>query len=84
MKDLFKIFLTANILVFGLLVSYKLYGYISYVAEPLFKIRTNDGIYYSTGFKHYADTVTFLDKKSGEVLKKSQSDLSGTVIERVK
>ena len=83
-KELFRLFIIANILVFSLLVSYKLYGYTSYVAEPLYKIRTNDGIYYSTRFKHFADTVTFLDNKSGETVKKSQSQLSGTVIERIR
>lgn len=55
-----------------------------YVAEPLYKIRTNDGIYYSTRFKHFADTVTFLDNKTGETVQKSQNQLSGTVIERVR
>jgi hypothetical protein len=83
-KELSKIFFTANILVFGLLVSYKFYGYVSYVAEPLYKIRTNDGIYYSNRFKHFADTVTFLDQSTGETIQKSQSQLSGTVIERIR
>ena len=83
-KELSKIFFTANILVFGLLVSYKFYGYMSYVAEPLYKIRTNDGIYYSNRFKHFADTVTFLDNKTGETVKKNQDQLSGTVIERIR
>jgi hypothetical protein len=83
-KELFKLFFTANILVFGLLVSYKFYGYVSYVAEPLYKIRTNDGVYYSNRFKHFADTVTFLDKSTGETIQKSQSQLSGTVIERIR
>lgn len=84
MKELFKIFVTANLLVFSLLVSYKFYGYMSYVAEPLYKIRTNDGIYYSTRFKHFADTVTFLDNRTGETLQKNQNQLSGTVIERIR
>lgn len=84
MKELLKLFITANLLVFGLLVSYKFYGYMSYVAEPLYKIRTNDGIYYSNRFKHFADTVTFLDQNTGETVKKSQSQLSGTVIERIR
>lgn len=84
MRELLKLFLTANLLVFSLLVSYKFYGYVSYVAEPLYKIRTNDGIYYATRFKHFADTVTFLDNRTGETLQKNQNRLSGTVIERIR
>jgi len=84
LKELVRLFVISNLFVFSLLVNYKLYGYLSYVAEPLYKIRTNDGIYYSTRFKHFADTVTFLDNKSGETVKKSQSQLSGTVIERIR
>lgn len=83
-KELVRLFVIANILVFNLLVSYKFYGYVSYVAEPLYKIRTNDGTYYATKFKHYGSAVTFLDNKSNQVLKKSQSELSGTVIERIR
>ena len=84
MRELLKLFVTANLLVFSLLFSYKFYGYVSYVAEPLYKIRTNDGIYYSTRFKHFADTVTFLDNSTDETLQKSQDQLTGTVIERIR
>lgn len=83
-KELFHSFVLANLVIFNLLVGYKFYGYVSYVAEPLYKIRTNDGTYYATKFKHYGSAVTFLDKESGETLKKSQSELSGTVIERIR
>lgn len=83
-KELFYLFVLANLVIFSLLVNYKFYGHLSYVAEPLYRIRTNDGIYYSTKFKHYADTVTFLDNKSNQALSKSQSKLSGTVIERIR
>jgi len=84
LKELVRLFVISNLFVFSLLVNYKLYGYLSYVAEPLYKIRTNDGTYYATKFKHYGSAVTFLDKRSGEMLKKSQSELSGTVIERIR
>jgi hypothetical protein len=81
-KELSKLFFTANILVFGLLVSYKFYGYMSYVAEPQYKIRTVDGVYYSSKFKHYGSSVTFL--QDGVMVQKSQKDLQGTIIERIK
>ena len=81
-KELMSLFFTANILVFSLLVSYKVYENLSYVAEPQYKIRTVDGVYYSSKFKHYGNSVIFLH--NGEMVKKSQKDLHGTIIERVK
>ena len=83
-KELFSLFVLANLVIFSLLVVYKFYGYMSYVAEPLYEIRTNDGTYYATKFKHYGSAVTFLDNKSNQVLNKSQSQLYGTVIERIR
>lgn len=50
LKELVRLFFISNLFVFSLLVSYKFYGYVSYVAEPLYKIRTNDGTYYATKF----------------------------------
>ena len=52
-------------------------------SEPLYKIRTNDGIYYAKSYKHFGLTVEFLDLDSGEEIKKSQDKLSGVVIERI-
>lgn len=56
---------------------YRLYS------EPLYKIRTNDGIYYAKSYKHFGHTVEFLDLGSGEKVKKSQDKLSDVVIERI-
>ena len=81
-KELMSLCILANILVFSLLFSYKIYENLSYVAEPQYKIRTVDGVYYSSTFKHYGNSVTFL--YNGEMIKKSQKDLHGTVVERIK
>ena len=81
-KELMSLFLTANLLVFSLLVSYKVYENLSYVAEPQYKIRTVDGVYYSPKFTHYGNSVTFLH--NGNMIKKSQKDLTGKVVERIK
>ena len=81
-KELMSLFLTANLLVFSLLVSYKVYENLSYVAEPQYKIRTVDGVYYSPKFTHYGNSVTILH--NGNMIKKSQKDLTGKVVERIK
>ena len=52
-------------------------------SEPLYKIRTNDGIYYAKSYKHFGHTVKFLDLDSGEEMRKSQDKLSGVVVERI-
>ena len=81
-KELVSLFFTANILVFSFVGCLKLVSYFSYVAEPLYYIRTIDGDYYSTKFTHYGSSVTFLH--NGEVVKKSQEGLKGTVVERIR
>ena len=81
-KELMSLCILANILVFSLLVSYKVYENLSYVAEPQYKIRTVDGVYYSSKFTHYGNSVTFLH--NGEMIKKSQKGLTGKVVERTK
>ena len=81
-KELMSLCILANILVFSLLVSYKVYENLSYVAEPQYKIRTVDGVYYSSKFTHYGNSVTFLH--NGEMIKKSQKGLTGKVVERIK
>lgn len=81
-KELMSLFFTANLLVFSLLVSYKVYENLSYVAEPQYKIRTVDGVYYSPKFTHYGNSVTFL--YNGDMIKKSQKGLTGKVVERIK
>jgi len=81
-KELMSLFFTANLLVFSLLVTYKVYENLSYVAEPQYKIRTVDGVYYSPKFTHYGNSVTFLH--NGEMIKKSQKGLTGKVVERIR
>lgn len=81
-KDIFSIFITANLLVFSFVGCFKLYSYLTQVAEPLFLIRTIDGDYYSSTFKHYGNSVTFLH--NGEMIKKSQKGLHGIVVERIR
>ena len=81
-KELMSLFFAANILVFSLLVSYKVYENLSYVAEPQYKIRTVDGVYYSPKFTHYGNSVTFLH--NGEMIKKSQKGLTGKIVERIR
>ena len=81
-KELMSLFFTANLLVFSLLFTYKVYENLSYVAEPQYKIRTVDGVYYSPKFTHYGNSVTFLH--NGEMIKKSQKGLTGKVVERIK
>ena len=81
-KELMSLFFTANLLVFSLLVTYKVYENLSYVAEPQYKIRTVDGVYYSSKFTHYGNSVTFLHNR--EMIKKSQKSLTGKVVERIK
>lgn len=81
-KELMSLFFTANLLVFSLLVSYKLFNNLNHVAEPQYRIRTVDGVYYSSKFTHYGNSVTFLH--NGEMIKKSQKGLTGKVVERIK
>ena len=81
-KELMSLFLTANLLVFIFVGCFKLSNYLTRVAEPLFLIRTADGDYYSSTFKHYGNSVTFLH--NGETIKKSQKGLSGTIVERIR
>ena len=65
---------------FGAIVAFRLYDIYT---SRLYKIRTNDGVYYSKSFKHFGSTVEFKDLDSGEEMKKSQDKLSGVVIERI-
>ena len=81
-KELLDLFIIANLLVFSFVGCLKLVSYFNYVAEPLYYIRTIDGDYYSTKFTHYGSSVTFL--YNGEVVKKSQEGLKGTVVERIR
>lgn len=81
-KEIFNIFITANLLVFSLVGFLKLYDYINEVGQPLYFIRTVDGDYYSSNFKHYGHHVTF--SHNGETLKKSQKGLKGIVIQKIK
>lgn len=81
-KEIFNIFVTANLLVFIFVGSFKLFSYLNHVAEPQYLIRTVDGDYYSSTFKHYGNSVTFLH--NGEIIKKSQKGLHGTVVERIR
>ena len=67
-KELMSLFLLANLLVFSFVGCFKLSNYLTRVAEPLFLIRTVDGDYYSSTFKHYGNSVTFL--YNGEMIKK--------------
>ena len=81
-KELMSLFLLANMLVFIFVGSFKLFSYLNHVAEPQYLIRTVDGDYYSSTFKHYGNSVTFLH--NGETIKKSQKGLSGTIVERIR
>lgn len=81
-KELMSLFITANFLVFLLVGSFKLSSYLTQAVEPLFLIRTVDGDYYSSSFKHYGNSITFLH--NGEMIKKSQKGLHDTVVERIK
>ncbi len=81
-KELMSLFLLANLLVFSFVGCFKLSNYLTQAVEPLFLIRTVDGDYYSSTFKHYGNSVTFLH--NGEMIKKSQKGLHGTVVERIR
>lgn len=82
LKESVDLFFIANLIVFSFVICVKLVNYFSYVAEPLYYIRTIDGDYYSTKFTHYGNSVTFL--QNGEMVKKSQKGLKGTVVERIR
>ena len=82
MKEIFKICFAVNLLILSLVGCYKLYDYVYRVTQPLYFIRTVDGDYYSSNFKHYGHHVTF--SHNGETLKKSQKGLKGIVIQKIK
>jgi len=53
-------------------------------SKPIYKIRTDDGIYYSNAYKHSFEWgVEFVDINTREKMKKSQKKVHGTIIERI-
>ena len=80
--ELTKLFIIANICVFFIFFTWGMINYVSSKSRPLYYIRTNDGVYFSSYFKHYGDSVSFL--YNNEIIKKSQNGLSGIVVQRIR
>lgn len=80
-KELFALWLVANLIVMSFVACLKLYN-TNNISGSLYYIRTIDGNFYSNKFRHYGNHVTFLYQ--GEMVKKSQKGLHGTVVERIR